>query len=321
MDKPKKFNLSFKRLISRFFLTFILGILFGIIIIQFLQTANNQYNMQQAAVGFKNFIRMVSLWGFFTLIVALITFWKKRFRMVAVLLFCCWVLSLGMLGLIYVSDRNDTSCKRLEMYPVSSEINRSLEHISQRMDITDSVDTYLALTYQYKNCLNIQYLDNKSKNIGVEGVFIEDDPTLQNLQIYLQNAYSNFDDLSISTILVHELSHAGQYIDEINTKNNVSCFDNETEAFMTQAIYLNQLNDEERRSIYTRLKDNVSLNPAFEIVLLFDEYGAETYNSCSELQKTNLLTQEQFDDCYWQGVRNKINQKIKITPYYQEQCK
>lgn len=320
--KTKRFNLSIKRLISRFGLTFILGVLFGIAMIPFLQTADGLYDTQQAAIGNQNLLRMIALWGLFTLVVSIISFSKKRFRMTSVLLMLCWILSiLFYFGLKIRDTTNEILvCNKPQPYSMNSEFDRALNHIAQRMDITDKTGTYLSVAFQNRNCINIQY-DNENAVIGsAEGVFIENDPTIQNLQILLSPTYQSLDDLSLSLVLVHELSHVGQYIDGINTDNENSCFDNEAEAFMTQAIYFNQLNEEERRSIYSRLRDNIELNPSFPIVLLFEEHGSQVYTSCSALKTTNLLTDEQFNNCYWEGLRNKILSDIKGSDYYIKQC-
>lgn len=319
---PKKFNLSIKRIVSRFGLTFILGILFGIAMIPFLQTADGLYDTQQAAIGDQNLLRMVALWGLFTALFSTISFVKKRFRMTAILLIVCWSLSILLYGLLVLRDTYEeaVSCNRSQPYIIDAEFERSLNHIAQRLNITDSLESYLALAFQNKNCINIQY-DDTSLTVGTaEGVFIENDPTIQNLMILLSPKYKSLDDLSLSLVLVHELSHVGQYIDSVNAKKEIDCFENEAEAFVMQAIYYSQLNDEERRSIYARLQDNIDLNPAFPIILLFDKYGYDVYDSCSALRETNLLTEVQFNDCYWQGLRNKLLQDIKVTDYYKSQC-
>jgi|GEM_PF-2247207 len=319
---PKKFNLSIKRIVSRFGLTFILGILFGIAMIPFLQTADGLYDTQQAAIGDQNLLRMVALWGLFTALFSTISFVKKRFRMTSILLIVCWLLSILLYGLLVLRNiyEEAVSCNRPQSYAIDAEFERSLNHIAQRLNITDSLDSYLALAFQNRNCIDIQY-DDTSLIVGTaEGVFIENDPTIQNLKVLLSPKYKSLDDLSLSLVLVHELSHVGQYIDSINNKKEIDCFENEGEAFITQALYFSQLNDEERRSIYARLRDNLDLNSSFPIVLLFEEYNNEVYQSCSLIRNSNLLTDTQFNECYWEGFRNKILNDIKSSSYYIDQC-
>lgn len=323
MDKKtKKYNLSIKRIVSRLFLTFIVGVLFGLAMMPFLQSAENLYDVQQAAIGNQNMWRMIALWGLFTTLFSVIAFVKKRFRMTATLLIMCFFLSFLLLGAAnYFRDKREyVTCHRMQPYSIEDEFGRSLNHIAQRLSITDNSNTYLSLAFQNRNCININYDEGRNVIGNAEGVFIENDPTIQNLSIMLSPDYATLDDLSLSLILIHEMSHVGQYINSINTKTEVDCFDNEAEAFMTQAIYYNSFNSEERRSIYARLRDNIELNPSIPIILLFEEHGAEVHKSCSLIKTTNLLTDEQFNQCYWDGLRNKILNDIKSSEYYIQQC-
>ena len=314
----RKYDLSFKRVFSRLLITFVLGIVFGIAMIPFMQSAEGLYDMQQAQIGTQNMLRMVALWGLFTSLTTLIVFWKKRFRMVAVFLVGCWILSIAAAVWVSISDRDDNSCKRISMYPIEKEFNRSLDLIAQRMNITDSVGSWLELAFQYKNCLNIQYSDMVG---SAEGVFVQnDEDKLQNLSIYLSPDYKSFDDLSIATVLVHELSHVGGYIHHYLLGESLDCYEDETAAFLNEAIFLNSINPEERRSIYARLRDNIDLNPAFQIVLLFDERENESYQACENIRISNLLSEEQFNECFWQSMRNKLEQDIRNNTYYQKQC-
>jgi hypothetical protein len=151
--------------------------------------------------------------------------------------------------------------------------------------------------------------------------FFAEDPSLQDLKILISPDYKTYDDLTISTILIHELTHVGQYINETANKTKSDCFGSEAEAFTSQAIFLSQLNKEEVRSIYSRIRENVNANPAFAILLGIEQTQGEAYNACLTLKKANNLTDQQFNECVWTGTKNKLEVEIKADSFYQEQCK
>lgn len=318
--KHKRFNLSFKRIISRLFLTGIVGIIFGLAMIPFLRVADGLLYQQKASIGGENIIRMIILWGVFTAIVTLFTLWRKRFRMVSVLLIVCWIISIAFGGVLLLKDKSSLECKRSTPYSLDSEFNRALDLIAQRLKIEENYGTHWGNAFNYRNCIDIQYSQD-TKELGAEGLFFSEDPTLQDLKILMNPDYKSFDDLSIATVLIHELTHVGQYVNKIANKSKIDCFGSEAEAFTSQAIFLSQLNQEEIRSIYSRIRENVQANPAFHILLGIEEKQAEAYKACDRLKTENNLTTVQFNECVWTGTKNKLEIEIKADPFYQEQCK
>lgn len=119
----KRYNLSIKRVLLRLILTAIVGIVFGIAMIPFLTVANEGSTFQHKVdVGGQNLIRMVLLWGLFTALVSMATFWKKRFRMVSIFLFICWIISVALLVLVLVGA--NTSSKNL-VAPAQPTVHKS----------------------------------------------------------------------------------------------------------------------------------------------------------------------------------------------------
>ncbi len=316
--KPR-FNLSFRRIISRIFLTGVIGIIFGIAMFPFLRVADDLLFQQKASIGGQNMIKMVLLWGLFTTLVSLFTFWKKRFRMVSVFLIVCWIISIAFLSLILIKDSTSLSCKRSTPYSSEKEFGRALDLIAQRLDIEKNYGTYWGNAFNYRNCIDVQY-SQETKELGAEGLFIAEDPSLQDIKILMNPSYKSFDDLSIATVLIHELTHVGQYVNEKVNKTKSDCFVSEAEAFTSQAIFLSQLNKEEVRSVYARIRENVQANPAFNILLGIEQKQAEAYKACDRLKTENNLTQTQFNECVWTGTKNKLEVEIKADPFYQEQC-
>ena len=322
-DKKLIYNLSFKRIVSRMIITGILGIVFGIAMIPFLRDATGLLYEQRAAIGGGNMIKAIVLWGVFTTIVSMYAFWKKHLRMVSVLLIICWLISIFSYLVLGMFESNNYRCDRPNPYSMPSEFNRSLDLISQRMGVDSTgTNTIWQTVFNYRNCLDIQYSESDDKS--VEAYFEypneKNQANLQNLKIRLNPSYKNFDDLTLATLLSHELVHAGQYINEVVNKTSFGCFESEANAFTAQHAFILALNEEEQRSIYTRLQDNPTKNPTIATFLLTGQRGTESAKACMELQKKNNLTEEQMNKCSWEGLENKLLLDVKEDSYYQEQC-
>jgi len=321
--KVTKYNFSIKRISSRVILTGIVGIIFGVAMFPFLRVADGLLYEQRAAIGGQNMIKMVLLWGIFTLIVSLYAFWKKHFRMVSVLLIVCWIISIAFLLMTNMYSANNYRCNRADPYSIPSEFNRALDLISQRTGVDSSgSNTIWQTVFNFRNCLDIQYAD--ANNGEVEAYFEwpseNSQNNLQDLKIIVNPSYKNFDDLTLATLLSHEIVHAGQYINEVITKESLGCYQKEAKAFTAQHAFILSLNQEEQRSIYARLREDATKNLAIAIFLLTEERGNETAQACTELQKKNNLTEEQTNKCFWEGLENKLLKDIQEEPYYQKQC-
>ncbi len=320
----KKYNLSFKRIASRIFLTGVIGIVFGIAMIPFMRVADGLLYEQRAAIGGDNMMRAVALWGIYTAIVATLTFWKKKFRMVSVLLIVCWIISIAGYILLIQIDKPNKRCERSTPYAVEKEFDRALDLISQRLDVENNRGYGNTQAFDWRNCIEVTYSDLNTQ-VGSEGLFLAEDPSLQRLKIFINPSYKSFDDLTISTVLMHELTHVGQYVNATiankSDHSEESCYIDEAQAFTGQAAYLSQLNQEEVRSIVTRINQNAKANPAFEILADVDQVRSDAHMACDKLRVANSLTDTQFNECVWTGTQNKILAIVKGTPLYQEQCK
>lgn len=322
--KKLKYDLSFKRIVSRIIITGILGIVFGIAMMPFLRDATGLLYEQRAAIGGGNMIKAIVLWGVFTSIISMYAFWKKHLRMVSVLLIICWLISIFSYLVLGMFESNNYRCDRPNPYSMPSEFNRSLDLISQRMGVDSTgTNTIWQTVFNYRNCLDIQYSDTDDKS--VEAYFEypneKNQANLQNLKIRLNPSYKNFDDLTLATLLSHELVHAGQYINEVVNKTPLGCFESEANAFTAQHVFMISLNEEEQRSIYTRLQDNPTKNPTIATFLLTGQLAYESSQACMELQRKNNLSEEQKNKCSWEGLENKLLLDVKEDSYYQEQCK
>lgn len=316
----KKYNFSPLRIVSRLFLAFVMTIIFGVAMFPFMRTADGLLYEQRAAIGAENMWRVVMLWALYTALFSFITFWKKRFRMVSVVLIVFWTLGTGLVALISIQDSNKTlsRCSRSTPYVIPNEFDRALNLIAQRLDVENNPGTFYSRAFDYRNCLDIQYSDGTAST-DFEGAFVVDSDT-QKLSIILNPLYKSYDDLSIATILIHELTHVGQELQQRETGETLECYGQEADAFTVQSIFLNQLNDEERRSIFARIREDANANPALNILLSVEEKTFESINACAQLKEANSLTDQQFNECVWTGTRNKMEDVVRESEAYQQQC-
>lgn len=316
----KRYNLSVKRISSRLFLLGIVTVIFFVAMFPFMRTADGLLYEQRAAIGGENMWRVVILWAVFTALFSVITFWKKRFRMVSVFLIIFWLIGTGLVGYMEYSARTApvARCLRGTPHTLEPEINRALDLISQRLDIENNPGSYYGRAFDYRNCLDIQYSEEASE-MDLEGGFMTASPT-DALKIILHPQYKTYDDLSIATILIHELTHVGQEIYQRENKEKLECFGQEADAFTAQSIFLNQLHDEERRSIFARLREDVDLNPALGMTLSVEEKTQDSIVACTQLKEANSLTETQYNECVWTGTRNKMLEEVNASEAYQQQC-
>lgn len=218
-------------------------------------------------------------------------------------------------------ETTPAKCTRTTPYPKLPEFERALSLINQRVSqyYTNPQDK------GFGNCLNIQYSDLKRFGDNAEGIFVLDRSVSSpnNLMIYVDNSYRNNDDVLTAILLVHEITHVGQYYDYlVNDKSLKPCMEQEIEAFQTQFEFLKTLNEEERNSIFGRLNiwtmgsyiasdPNKQLtNPALinlsQMVAIF--LNAAKYRCKMEPTCTLNLTA--------QGIRDMVEK----SPEYKKQC-
>lgn len=319
--KTKKYDYSIKHLSVRFLLAILLTIIFAVAMLPFMTDATGLLYQQRASIGDQNMTRVVMLWWLFTILTGVITFAKKRFRLSAVILIIFGILGSGLYLTIKAYDRNAYQCNRANPYILPNEFTRSLDLISQRLGIDEYAQGTLYQTaFNFRNCINVRYAETANEIVGAEGMFLLTDPTLQNLEIIVDPRYKEYDDITISTLLIHEVTHAGQYINDIINGTEKECYDAEAEAFTAQAYFLNQLNKEEYRSVNTRVIDDITANPQFETLVQISEIQSQVYDSCINLKANGIMTDDQFNSCYWDGTKNKIREFIVSEGIYEDQC-
>lgn len=233
------------------------------------------------------------------------------------------ILGLSILGAAYFlsqrnvnnksSNINDTKnsnplCLRTQPYIMAPEFVRAVSLLKQRG--AEAKNSAMAIYLSY-NCLDIQYSD--LSKIGAEGYFLFDpNSSTQDIKVYVSNDYKSYDDILTAVLLAHELRHVNQFL-EIHLaeyKNRIiSCVHKEVQAFSVELDFINNLNQEERSSLYLRLVNNPNKNSAYQGILQL----LAIRNGAADLCGNDFK-------CYNDNVLQKIRTMVLDNPFYQKQC-
>lgn len=205
----------------------------------------------------------------------------------------------------------DPRCIREEMYDMPPEFKRALSLINQRFtDWYKKSNMENSFDLSYLNCVDIQYGDTEN----AEGLFTFDEKSssIEKLYIIVDKSYVNSDDLLTALLLAHETTHANIYLMKIIEGAEISCVDNEVNAFNNQLLLGNLFNSEERESLNRRLQKgyqglNNQLKINWDMLILRDQ--------AEQICRTN-----QFDNCTMKEVIPLIERMVRSNPYYQKQC-
>lgn len=202
----------------------------------------------------------------------------------------------------WYSTSESPYCIKDAPYSRFPEFDRAISLLSQRLQAVGEgffLDEFI-------NCVDIEYSDN----IDAEGVFFFDSDvsSLERLVIHVNSSYKAVDDLTTAILLVHELTHANQYITYLYNNEPQNCIDQEVDAFYAQYIFVRTLNDEERSSILTRLYIYPGVNNQIQIIKDLGPINARAESVCS----TNM--------CYIDTFKKGIKKWVESNSYYQEQC-
>lgn len=205
-------------------------------------------------------------------------------------------------------------CLRSEPYATQPEFERVLSLILQRFQQKNS-PLYSSLK-GINNCIYIQYADLGSS--GAEGMFYFDSEvsSANKLVIEVDSSYAITDDITTAFLLIHELTHAQQFIDELGGAR-LDCVDSEVDAFYSQLLFGAAINEEESKSVISRLEKGSQNNQLNTYENLID-LSWDALQAC-KLAIKDTKSQEGIN-CYKEKLRQKIRSVIVSNPVYQEQC-
>lgn len=226
-------------------------------------------------------------------------------------------------------DSEKLICDRTTRLENDPNIDRALSLINERLTMYGTYKGFFSP--QLTNCIkvNIEHIEDNGEN-ETEGYFDPNNPDIKSNYFPITiDDNSNFlaDDLSTALLLVHEITHVAQYIDDYNlaidekespsilgallVKTKSGCLDDEVSAFRNQLMFaITALNEEERKSIDYRIENDDDPHPQLEILKnlrdSFDnvQYDCEKYDS----------------DCISGRINMHIYNVLKDSGAYDEQC-
>lgn len=209
----------------------------------------------------------------------------------------------GSLNLAPIFNKKLT-CSRTERYDNPPEFDRALSLIQQRGQENKGNDQITPLV----PCIAVIYDDTRDKE-GAEGYFIfgSDDIKDNYYPIYIDKSYKEADDYINAILLVHEITHVAQYINEINDKNELTCVKKESKAFLNQYAFIGLLTQEEKLLLRSRV--NTSENPQIFSIELGDQFLKESMAYCGE----------DFS-CFSVQMSDHFTDMVESSSYYKEQC-
>lgn len=216
-----------------------------------------------------------------------------------------------------IKSTDKVACERTNLYNMPPEFSRALSLIMQRY--SQRSDPYLETYKKMINCVDVEYTDIHSSQAQTEGYFIfdEDNSSLGKLNIYVDESYANYDDLTTSFLIVHELTHARQYVEEQLYGKKVSCVNKEVYAFRQQLYFETYLNKEEQNSLVARAEKAENQNPQlYALVTLLDL----SWEAIQETTRGRTNTTQAEAKQYLNVLTNKIKIMIEANPTYQKQC-
>ncbi len=201
-------------------------------------------------------------------------------------------------------------CTRTERYNNPPEFDRALSLINQRSTEYIQKNNITSDLTMITPCVVVKYSDVKNR-IGAEGYFIfgGEEANANYLPVYVDNSYKETDDLITALLIKHEITHAYQFIRALNGEEDSSCMDKEVEAFLSQSLFISQLNDEELKSLFYRIDNEAKLHPQLQLVNDFTEVSDYSTRKCGDNK-----------DCFLEEYIKKITDMVYSNPYYQKQC-
>ena len=226
---------------------------------------------------------------------------------------------------IETKSTESRGCTRTSQYNNLPEFKRAISLILQRFDQNSreynnsNRDPFLSKLETITNCLNIQYSDLSQDN--AEGIFIFDTTSSPNdLKIFVDSTYQDYDDLLTATLLTHELVHAVEFVNYKETGFENTCLDKEANAYIYESAFLGLLNQEEKRSLAQRLANSSNTNNAYlSAKYLIKDIGKTAMQMCN-LNPNQLKLNSEQSACYFAQQRNLILEMIKQNQFYKKQC-
>lgn len=232
-------------------------------------------------------------------------------------------------------------CPRNNPYAMNPEFERAVSLLIQRIDenpeapyVTQEDRNIMKIMLNIKNCLNIHFENIEDKN--TEGYFVFDpNSTIDNLNIFVDNRYKNYDDALTALLLSHEITHAAQLVDFKLNNSNLSCIDKEVNAVKIELQFIRFFNDEEKRSLSERvnaeegrtnstptlLTNRIQENRAYSSIKFLFSVNANVGSKCKTSNTSNFEDWLSRDEtCHDKVLTEYLKKAIESDKYYMKQC-
>ncbi|NTV40790.1 MAG: hypothetical protein HGA61_00755 [Candidatus Moranbacteria bacterium] len=202
-----------------------------------------------------------------------------------------------------VEDKITYYCVRNTGYEMPEEFKRALSLIIQRYGQSNDASLKgngLAIE-EIKNCLNIQYAEPDDSISDADGMFVfTPSQSLEKLDIFVSSRYAAKDDLLTSILLMHEITHAFDFINGQSHGTPVGCFESEANAFSNQNFFIGHvLNKEEFHSLTSRMyagNSEESNQLKYVIYAIAKTKGNDYHEKALNFVKANPAYQKQCKD-------------------------
>lgn len=251
---------------------------------------------------------------------------------------------------VKVDKSTPLGCTRKTRLDNLPQYDRALSLIQQRLIVNQKRFKYnnralfTLFLPELTNCIKVVEKPFLKKD-DFEGYFTFNGKDIKNnyYPIVVNSKYEQADDVLITLLLAHEMTHVQQYIDSVNRIKTYSCLDSEVDAFMaSRQFYISGLNNEEMNAVSLRINEAIDNNKKigssqyidrpFDYQLLMLDAIQKLYSSphinCKYVDINDVLDGKvsgdeynQYIDCVDKDIPALLKKIIENDNYYQKQCK
>lgn len=225
-----------------------------------------------------------------------------------------------------IKELNFLGCTQKQQYSTVPEFNQALNRIVQtknhvkaeffveingRLQGVDTSKYWQAIA----DCVDIQYEDLETSFPNAEGLvyFNKQEANKSYLPIYVSRELKKTDELMLSILLVHEMQHAIDYVNELES----SCYDNEINALSITWEFIYFLNEADQKTILDELYLHTN-NPQLALLQSTASDYQKTKQTCNIDKKTRDETEKSF--CTINRMRDNLENTVKKNSFYQKWC-
>jgi hypothetical protein len=218
------------------------------------------------------------------------------------------------------------SCSRTQRLDNSPAFDRALSLINEKYAVWEeggerNFGSLYFFPSKLTNCIKIVEEDVRNST-DAEGYFVFNDDNIESdyFPIYVDSDYLQTDDLVTALLLVHEITHVRQYLDTLNGVQELSCIDNEVEAFDAAYNFGIRQFGENEKTIELRTLYDEDLHPQLQTLnTIKNSFGLirpltgpnGLCEGASGNECTNRINQDR---------RSKIKEIVAQQEIYKEQC-